>query len=51
MLWMFSRVKSMHELLASGKEECKALIDLLVEAAPRAKPAIKVARIQAIRPA
>lgn len=51
MLWMFSRVKSMRELLASGKEECKALIDRLVEAAPRAKPAIKVARIQAIRPA
>jgi 2-dehydropantoate 2-reductase len=51
MLWMFSRVKSMRELLATGKEECKALIDRMVEAAPRAKPAIKIARIQAIRPA
>ncbi len=51
MLWMFSRVKSMRELLATGKEECKALIDRMVEAAPRAKPAINVSRIEAIRPA
>lgn len=50
MFWTFSRVKSMRELLASGKEECKALIDRMVEAAPRATPAVKIARIQAIRP-
>ncbi|GAA4505267.1 ketopantoate reductase family protein [Gluconacetobacter tumulicola] len=51
LLWMFSRVKSMRELLASGKNECRALIDEMLAAAPRAKPTVNVSRIQAIKPA
>lgn len=51
MLWIFSRVKSMRELLASGKNECQALIDVILAAAPRAKPPVTVSNIQAIRPA
>lgn len=51
MLWMFSRVKPMRELLATGQNECRALVDVLAEAAPRARPAVRLSRIQALKPA
>lgn len=51
MLWMFSRVRPMRELLATGKNECRALVDVLAEAAPRATPTVRVSRIQALKPA
>jgi len=49
-LWTMSRIKSFRELLATGVNECRALVDLLVSAAPQAKPPVKVATIQAMRP-
>jgi 2-dehydropantoate 2-reductase len=51
LFWMFSRMRSMRELLATGKNECGALIDVMLAAAPRAKPPITVSKIQAIKPA
>ena len=39
MMWSFSRVPSMRELLATGFNECRALIDAIVEAAD-GKPAL-----------
>lgn len=50
LFWSLSRVKSMRELLATGKSECRALIDVMVAAAPRAKPPVSVSKIQAIKP-
>ena len=49
-LWSLSRVRSFRELLATGKLECGALVDAMVSAAPRAVPAVEVARIQAMKP-
>jgi 2-dehydropantoate 2-reductase len=51
MLWMMSRIRSFRELLATGKNECRALVDVMVAAAPRAKPPVRVPRIQAMKPA
>jgi len=51
MLFMFSRVKSMRELLATGRNECRALIDVLVAAASKAQPPVAVSKIEAIKPA
>lgn len=49
-LWLMSRIPSFRDLLASGEGECRALVDVLVAAAPRATPAVSVARIEAMRP-
>ena len=49
-LWAMSRIKSFRELLATGVNECRALVDALVAAAPQARPAVAVAKIQAMRP-
>ena len=49
-LWTISRIKPFRELLATGIKECRALVDALTAAAPHAKPPVKVARIQAMRP-
>ena len=49
-LWSMSRVRSFRELLASGADECRALIDVIVAAAPRATPPVRVDRIEAMRP-
>jgi 2-dehydropantoate 2-reductase len=51
MLWSMSRIRSFRELLATGHNECRALVDVMVAAAPRAKHAVDVAKIQAMRPA
>ncbi len=50
MLWFMSRLKSFRELLATGIGECRALVDSLVSATPRAGAVIRVARIEAMKP-
>lgn len=50
MLWSMSRITSFRELLATGIGECRALVDVLVAAAPRANPLVSVAKIQAMKP-
>ncbi len=50
MLWFMSRITSFRELLATGIGECRALIGVLVAAAPRARPPVSVEKIQAMMP-
>lgn len=50
LLWTVSRIRSFRELLATGEVECCALIDDLIAQAPLAKPPVKAALIQAMRP-
>lgn len=50
MLWFVSRIPSFRELLATGINECRALVDVLVAAAPRANPPVSVIRILAMKP-
>jgi 2-dehydropantoate 2-reductase len=49
-LWAMSRIKPFRELLATGKNECRALVDVMAVAAPRAKPPVAAPRIQAMKP-
>ena len=50
MLWFMSRITSFRELLATAVGECRALVDVMVAAAPRAHPPVAVSTIQAMRP-
>ena len=50
-LWFMSRISSFRELLATGVNECRALVDLLVSAAQEVNPAVSVSRIEAMKPA
>ena len=50
-LWFISRIRSFRELLATGINECRALVDVMVAAAPRSNPPIQVAKILAMKPA
>jgi 2-dehydropantoate 2-reductase len=50
LLWFMSRIKSFRTLLATGANECRALIDVMAAAAPRANPPVRVDRIEAMRP-
>lgn len=50
MLWSMTRMKSFRELLATGGNECRALIDVLLVNAPRANPPVSVSAIRAMRP-
>ena len=50
MLWLLSRVRSFRELLAGGIDECRALVDVMAAASPRANPPVRMARIQAMKP-
>ena len=50
MLWSMSRIRPFRELLATGAGECRALVDVLVAAAPRATSAVSSQRIQAMKP-
>jgi 2-dehydropantoate 2-reductase len=36
MRWLTSRIRSFRELLSTGENECRALVDVKVAAAPRA---------------
>jgi len=49
-LWSMSRIRLFRELLATGKAECRALVDVMVAAAPLAKPPAIVSGIQAMKP-
>ena len=49
-LWSMSRIPSFRELLATGLNECCALIDVLVADASRNGPSISVDTIAAMRP-
>jgi 2-dehydropantoate 2-reductase len=50
MLWLFSRIKSMRELLANGKNECRALVDVMVAQALRADMPDRFPSIEAMKP-
>ena len=50
MLWVVSRITSFRELLATGIGECQALVEVMVAAAARANPPMKVAAIAAMKP-
>jgi|GEM_PF-646467 len=50
MLWLMSRIKSFRELLATGINECRALVDVLVVAAAHANPPVASDPIQAMKP-
>jgi len=50
MLWAMSRIKPFRELLATGVNECRALVDVLAAAAAQAKPQVRAARILAMKP-
>jgi 2-dehydropantoate 2-reductase len=50
MLWFMSRIPSFRNLLATGVNECRALVDVLVVNARRAHPAISVTKIEAMKP-
>jgi 2-dehydropantoate 2-reductase len=51
MLWLVSRIPSFRELLSTGVNECRALVDVLVANASRAHPPVSVDAISAMRPA
>ena len=50
MLWSLSRIRSFRELLATGAGECRALVDVLLAAAPRATNPVAAEKIQAMKP-
>jgi 2-dehydropantoate 2-reductase len=50
-LWSLSRIRPFRELLATGENECRALADAMAAAAPRAKPPVDPAGIEAMKPA
>jgi hypothetical protein len=53
LLWALSRIPAMRENLATGLNECRALIDTMVAAAAKAKPPLPTAAkaLLAIKPA
>ena len=50
LLWSMSRVRSFRELLATGANECRALVDVLVANASTAQPPVSTTRILAMKP-
>ena len=50
MLWIMSRIRSFRELLATGIDECRALVDVMEMSATRVNPPVVLARIQAMKP-
>jgi len=50
LLWCLSRIRSFRELVATGEHECRAMVDVMVAAAPLADPPVRVSRIQAMKP-
>ncbi len=49
-LWSLSRVAGFRDVLATGKAECDALVDVLTAAASRSNRPVDVARIAAMKP-
>jgi hypothetical protein len=50
MLWAVSRIPSFRDLLATGINECRALVDVLVANAIHLNPPVSITRIQAMKP-
>lgn len=50
MLWNMSRIVGFRNLLATGRAECRALVDVLVETATKVDPPFKASKIQAMKP-
>jgi 2-dehydropantoate 2-reductase len=50
MLWSLSRIRSFRELLATGEAECRALVEVLLAAAPRAESPVRIEKIRALSP-
>ncbi len=50
MLWFVSRIPSFRELLSTAVNECRALVDVLVESASRIEPTASVIGIRAMKP-
>lgn len=50
MLWFMSRIPSFRKLLATGINECRALVQALVTAAPRSNSPVSIAKIRGIEP-
>lgn len=50
MLWFMSRIPSFRDLLATGANESRALVDIFVANAPQAQPPVSVKKIMAMRP-
>ncbi len=51
MLWFMSRIPSFRQLLATGANECRALLDVLTATAHQADLSITVTRINSMKPA
>lgn len=51
MLWFMSRIRPFRELLAMGKAECRALVDVVLSAAPPKTPGLLLSDIAAMKPA
>ena len=50
LLWSLSRIRSFRELLATGINESRALVDVIVASASQAQPPVSVEKIVAMRP-
>lgn len=50
-LWSMSKIPSFRELLATGLNECRALVDALVASTSRIERSVSVSRIAAMKPA
>ena len=51
MLWFMSRIRPFRELLATGRDECVALVETMASAAPPGAPEAVVSSILAMKPA
>ena len=50
MLWSMSRIHSFRELLATGANEARALVDVFVARASESRPPVAVSKIMAMKP-
>ena len=50
LLWSMSRIRSFRELLATGANECRALVDVLAANASKAHPPVSASKILAMKP-
>jgi 2-dehydropantoate 2-reductase len=50
LLWSLSRIRSFRELLATGVNECRALVDVLAANAPEVLEPVAVRKILAMKP-
>lgn len=50
MLWFLSRIRGFREVLATGIDECRILVDAMLAAAPLAKRPVRRAEIEAMKP-